>query len=238
MQVYAGEIYAVLGSNGSGKTTMLKVLAGVVKAYRGAVRIEGKAIRDYKGNSLWRGLLALLPQNPQTVFVRDQVRADFEELLEAHGVPKAERAGRIEAVAEKLSIGALLERNPFDLSGGEGQKCALAKVLLSRPRILLLDEPTKGIDAGAKQTLGNLLRDLRADGLTVIMVTHDVEFAAEVADRCALFFDGEILSADTPSRFFGGNTFYTTAANRMVRGLCPGAVTCGQVVRFCRGETE
>ena len=237
MQVYAGEIYAVLGSNGSGKTTMLKVLAGVVKAYRGAVRIEGKAIRDYKGNSLWRGLLALLPQNPQTVFVRDQVRADFEELLEAHGVPKTERAERIEAVAEKLGIGALLERNPFDLSGGEGQKCALAKVLLSRPRILLLDEPTKGIDAGAKQTLGNLLRDLREDGLTVIMVTHDVEFAAEVADRCALFFDGEILSADTPSRFFGGNTFYTTAANRMVRGLCPGAVTCGQAVRFCRGET-
>ena len=101
------------------------------------------------------------------------------------------------------------------------------------PRILLLDEPTKGIDAGAKQVLRDILTRLKAEGMTLLMVTHDVEFAAETADRCALFFDGEILSADTPSRFFGGNTFYTTAANRMARTLCPNAVTCGQVVRFC-----
>ena len=114
----------------------------------------------------------------------------------------------------------------------------MAKVLLTEPEILLLDEPTKGIDAGAKQTLMALLRELKADGMTVLMVTHDVEFAAEIADRCALFFDGEILSADTPAHFFGGNTFYTTAANRMVRTLCPNAVTCRQVVRFCQGENR
>ena len=138
-------------------------------------------------------------------------------------------------MAEKLSVGHLLDRNPFDLSGGEGQKCALAKVLLTAPRILLLDEPTKGIDAGGKSVLREILNTLKAEGITVLMVTHDVEFAAETADRCALFFDGEILSADTPPRFFGGNTFYTTAANRMARTLCPNAVTCGQVVRFCTG---
>ena len=155
-----------------------------------------------------------------------------------HGVPKAEREKKIMDVAEKLSIASLLDRNPFDLSGGEGQKCALAKVLLTNPGILLLDEPTKGIDAGGKLVLKDILERLKADGMTVLLVTHDVEFAAETADRCALFFDGEILSADTPMRFFGGNTFYTTAANRMARTLCPNAVTCGQVVAFCNGETK
>lgn len=238
VQVYAGEIYAVLGGNGTGKTTMLQVIAGVCKAYRGKVLIAGKQIRDYGGNSLYRGVLALLPQNPQTVFIRDTVRADLTEMLEVHGVPKAEREKKIMDVAEKLSIASLLDRNPFDLSGGEGQKCALAKVLLTNPGILLLDEPTKGIDAGGKLVLKDILARLKADGMTVLLVTHDVEFAAETADRCALFFDGEILSADTPMRFFGGNTFYTTAANRMARTLCPNAVTCGQVVAFCNGETK
>ena len=221
VQVYAGEIYAVLGGNGTGKTTMLQVIAGVCKAYRGKVLIAGKQIRDYGGNSLYRGVLALLPQNPQTVFIRDTVRADLTEMLEVHGVPKAEREKKIMDVAEKLSIASLLDRNPFDLSGGEGQKCALAKVLLTNPGILLLDEPTKGIDAGGKLVLKDILERLKADGMTVLLVTHDVEFAAETADRCALFFDGEILSAD-----------------RMARTLCPNAVTCGQVVAFCNGETK
>ncbi len=237
-QVYEGEIFAVLGGNGSGKTTMLQVLAGVSRAYRGKVLIEGRRVGDYKGNSLYRGVLALLPQNPQTVFIRDTVRADLAEMLEAHGIPKSEQAARIWEIAEKLSLTPLLDRNPFDLSGGEGQKCALAKVLLTQPRILLLDEPTKGIDAGGKLELKALLRQLKSDGMTVLLVTHDVEFAAETADRCALFFDGEILSADPSARFFSGNTFYTTAANRMARTLCPNAVTCDQVVEFCRGETE
>ena len=229
MQVYAGELYAVLGGNGTGKTTMLQVIAGIGKAYRGKVLVDGRLIREYRGNSLYHGLLALLPQNPQTVFY---------EILEAHGVPKQEREKRVSEAAARFGIAHLLDRNPFDLSGGEQQKCALAKVLLTEPRILLLDEPTKGIDAGAKQVLRDILTRLKADGMTLLMVTHDVEFAAETADRCALFFDGEILSADTPSRFFGGNTFYTTAANRMARTLCPNAVTCGQVVRFCTEGTD
>ncbi len=233
MQVYSNEIYALLGGNGSGKTTMLNVIAGVCKAYRGKVLIDRKQIKDYRGNSLYRGVLALLPQNPQTVFIRDTVRADLDEILEMHGVKKPEREEKINEIAEKLSIAELLDRNPFDLSGGEGQKCALAKVLLTNPRILLLDEPTKGIDAGGKLVLKDILNGLKKDGITVLMVTHDVEFAAETADRCALFFDGEILSADTPMRFFGGNTFYTTAANRMARTICPNAVTCKQVVDFC-----
>lgn len=236
MSVYAGEHYCLLGGNGTGKTTTLNVIAGLQKAYRGKVLINGKPIGAYKGNTLYRHCLALLPQNPQTVFLRDSVCADLEEILEVTDVPRAARRARIDAVAEKVGVTHLLERHPYDLSGGEQQKCALAKILLLEPRILLLDEPTKGLDAAAKRRLKAILRSLQADGLTILTVTHDVEFAAETADRCALFFDGEVLSADTPRVFFAENNFYTTAANRMTRSLWPHAVTCEQVLTCAAGE--
>lgn len=232
--VYKGEFYCLLGGNGTGKTTTLNVLAGLNRAYRGKVRVGGRPIGDYKGGTLYRGNLALLPQNPQTVFVRDRLRDDFAELLEAQGVKKEERDARIASVAEKIGVAALLDQHPYDLSGGEQQKCAIAKMLLLEPRILLMDEPTKGLDAHAKRVLRDILRALKADGITILMVTHDVAFAAENADRCALFFDGEVLSADVPERFFAENNFYTTAANRMARRFWKYAVTCEQVTARAR----
>lgn len=230
LQVRCGEVYCVLGGNGTGKTTMLNVISGLNKAYRGKVLVNGKPIRQYKGNSLYRGTLAFLPQNPQTVFVKDTVEGDLTELLQALEVPKNKRQEKVAAVAEKMGVQHLLKRHPFDLSGGEQQKCAIAKMLLLEPKVLLLDEPTKGLDAYSKQALKKVLSGLKKSGLTILMVTHDVEFAAENADRCALFFDGENLSADVPERFFAQNNFYTTAANRMARGLWQYAVTCEQVV--------
>ena len=225
-----GEVYCVLGGNGTDKTTLLNVISGLSKAYRGKVLINGKPIRQYKGNSLYRGTLALLPQNPQTVFVKDTVEGDLTELLQALEVPENKRQEKVAAVAEKMGVQHLLKRHPFDLSGGEQQKCAIAKMLLLEPKILLLDEPTKGLDACSKQALKKVLSGLKKNGLTLLMVTHDVEFAAENADRCALFFNGESLSADVPEKFFAQNNFYTTAANRMARGLWQYAVTCEQVV--------
>ena len=236
-QIETGELYCLLGGNGSGKTTVLRVLAALQKPYRGKVRINGKTQKDYRGNTLYRHLLSMLPQNPSTVFLKDTVRADLDDVLENDGVPRAERAQKIDAIANKLGIAHLLQRHPFDLSGGEQQKCALAKLLLTAPKILLLDEPTKGIDAAAKQTLRDILRGLCADGITILMVSHDIEFAAETADRCALFFDGEILGAADPRTFFRQNNFYTTAASRIARGLYPDAVSCADVMRCCR-ESE
>lgn len=230
LRVHRGEIYCILGGNGTGKTTMLNVISGLNKAYRGKVLIDGKPIKEYKGNSLYRKKLAYLPQNPQTVFIKDTVREDFTEILEALDIPKNERTQKTDAVAEKIGISHILNKHPFDLSGGEQQKCAIAKMLLLEPEILLLDEPTKGLDAYSKRTLKEILASLKNDGLTVLTVTHDVEFAAENADRCALFFDGEILSADVPEKFFSENNFYTTAANRMARNIWKNAVTCGQVI--------
>lgn len=236
LSVRAGEIFALLGGNGAGKTTTLHLLAGLETPYRGSIRILGKKMKEYKNGALYRGCLSLLPQSPRTVFLHDSVREDYRKLLSAQGVKEAEQDARIDALAEKLDIAPLLERHPYDLSGGEQQKCALGKLLLTEPKLLLLDEPTKGLDADYKARLRALLHRLRAEGRTIIMVTHDVEFAAAAADRCALFFDGEVIADGAPNEFFSGNHFYTTAASRIARSLFPNAVLCEEVVALCKGE--
>lgn len=232
--VFKQEIYCILGGNGTGKTTTLNVLAGLNKAYRGKIVINGKKIKDYKNNELYHHNIALLPQNPQTVFLKSTVREDFTEICKVMAYMKEEQENEIEAITQQLSIAELLDKHPYDLSGGEQQKCALAKMLLLKPKILLLDEPTKGIDAFAKETLKEILQRLKAQGMTIVIVTHDVEFAGACADRCALFFDGEIMSEDTPREFFAQNNFYTTAANRIARHIYPKAITCEDVIKLCR----
>lgn len=234
LKVGKGEILSILGGNGSGKTTTLNILAGLDKPYKGKIRLNGKKTSDYKGGSLYRKNLALLPQNPKTVFIKDRVDEDFIALLKATGVPASEHESRINAVAKRFGILNLLDKHPYDLSGGEQQKCALCKLLLTQPQIILLDEPTKGFDACSKLQLSELLRELQSDGETIIAVTHDMEFAASVSDRCALFFDGRIISQGTPESFFSGNSFYTTAASRISRDLIKGAVLCEEVSQCCR----
>lgn len=231
LTVYRGEIFCILGGNGTGKTTVLGIISGLLEPFTGKVLLNGKKIKSYRPVDLYRGMISYLPQDPKTVFVRESVREDLMEMTENDD---DEGAKRISAVAERLGIGGLLDRHPYDLSGGEQQKCALAKLLLLEPKIVLLDEPTKGLDAFSKRELIKILKELQNNGVTVIIVTHDVEFAAVAAERCALMFDGGFVSADTPERFFSDNSFYTTAANRIARGWYHGAVTCEAVVEMCR----
>ena len=238
IEIHKNEVFCILGGNGVGKTTLLHVLSGVNKAYRGKILINDKKIKDYKGNELYRQNLSLLPQNPMSVFLKSTVIDDFDEILKVNDVKREEREKKINEVAEKLEITHLLNKHPYDLSGGEQQKCAIGKLLLSNPKILLLDEPTKGFDPYAKKVLSGIIAKLKNDGITVVIVTHDVEFAATIADRCALFFDGKIISTDTPNKFFGDNNFYTTAANRISRHLYSGAVTCEQVIELCKKNGE
>lgn len=234
LTLYEGEVVSLLGGNGAGKTTLLSVISGTNRPYYGKIEVFGKRLQKYREKELYIRKLASLPQNPQTVFLKMTVREDYEELAKVLGCKKSELEDKIQAVAQQLEITHLLDRHPYDLSGGEQQRAAIGKVLLLEPRLLLLDEPTKGIDAWSKRQLGNLLKDLRGQGITVLMVTHDVEFAAEVSDRCGLFFDHEITSVDTPEEFFCNNNYYTTAANRISRQQYENAITCEEVIELCR----
>ena len=146
--------------------------------------------------------------------------------------------GPIQAVAETCEITHLLDAHPYDLSGGEQQRAALAKVLLTNPKLLLLDEPTKGLDSFFKGKFAEILKKLKAEGITTVLVSHDVEFCAEYADLVGMFFDGQIVTTDTPHRFFGQNSFYTTAANRMSRCVFQNAITAGDVAMLYRKNLE
>ena len=148
--------------------------------------------------------------------------------------PDRDDSGRLERVAEICDITDLLESHPYDLSGGEQQRAALAKVLLTEPKILLLDEPTKGIDSFFKLKFAEILEKLKEQGVTIIMVSHDVEFCAKYADTVSMFFDGSIITTNTPNRFFSQNSFYTTAANRMSRHIFDNAVTNEDVIKLCQ----
>ena len=234
LTLYEGEIVSLLGGNGAGKTTLLSVISGVQKPYRGKIEIFGKRIQKYTGKELYVRNLVWLPQNPQTVFLKMTVREDYEELRRVMGYTREEMERRIDEMGELLGITELLGRHPYDLSGGEQQKAAIGKVLLLEPRLLLLDEPTKGIDAWSGKQLQRLLKELKGRGITILLVTHDVEFAAGVSDRCGLFFDHEITSMDIPERFFCGNNYYTTAANRISRQQYDNAITCEDVIALCR----
>lgn len=234
LQVFEGEIYCILGGNGAGKTTTLNVLSGINKAYRGHIEINGRKMKDFHRGELYRYNIAFLPQNTQIVFLKETVLEDFEEACDAMEYDKQEKDRRISDVCDKLDIHLLIKKHPYDLSGGEQQKCAIAKLLLLRPKILLLDEPTKGLDAFSKQGLSKIISDMKNEDITIIIVTHDVEFAASNGDRCSMFFDGEIISEDTPDIFFALNSFYTTAANRIARHMYPNCVTCEDVIELCK----
>lgn len=228
--LYGGEIFSLLGGNGSGKTTLLKVLSGIEKAYRGKTVILGKNIKEYRQAELHRHTVALLPQDISTVFIKNTVKDDLSDMCRVMGYSNEETAEKVNDICRRLEITEVLDRHPYDISGGEAQRCALAKILLTEPRILLLDEPTKGIDACAKIKLKEILKELCRSGKTVLIVTHDVEFAAEASDRCAMFFDGGTIACACPQRFFGKNNFYTTAASRISRGIFENTVTAEQVI--------
>lgn len=228
-----GECYGLLGSNGGGKSTLLRVICGLCKPYMGTVSLFGKKQKAYKNGSLFHEMLAFLPQEPVTMFVKESVR---EDLLQSGDKVT------VENVSQRMGIEHLLDRHPWDLSGGEIQKCAFGKILLADPKIIVLDECTKGMDSFAKKALGDVLASLKAEGRTILLVTHDLEFAAQYCDRCGLLFDGKIVAEDNAVEFFSRNRFYTTAAARLTRGFFSGAVTSTAVkerlAMVKRGQNE
>ena len=221
LSVKKGEFLALLGGNGTGKTTSLKLLAGLQPPYRGEVHQNGS--------------IGVLPQNPQALFVKKTVREDLFEMFKGRKQSREEQERRVAIIVRLCRLEGLLDRHPYDLSGGEQQRAALAKVLLLEPDILLMDEPTKGLDAEFKQSFAEILQQLLRRGVSIVMVSHDVEFCARYAHTCALFFDGNIVTQASPRTFFSGNSFYTTSVNRMARATVPKAVTVEDLIAVCGG---
>jgi len=236
LSVNKGELVCLVGGNGTGKTTALSLISGLNTPYRGEVLINGQSISKIK--NLYDGLLGVLPQNPQSVFVKKTVYLDLMEILSDKKLTKDEKEQKVHNISALCRIENLLKSHPYDLSGGEQQRAALAKILLIEPEILLLDEPTKGMDAQFKEEFADILLDLKANGVTILMVSHDIEFCAEFADRCALVFDGGITSVDTPREFFKGKNFYTTSANRMARTRISDAVLAEDIILALGGKIE
>ncbi len=234
LSVERGKVFAIVGGNGTGKSTTVKSLCGIVKPYRGKILINGKYIEKYKQNELFVNNLAMLPQDPQSLFVKKTVYEDLEEMLSAQKLSPEDKEKKIFDVANTAQIAHLLDSHPYDLSGGEQQRAALAKVLLTNPKILILDEPTKGIDNFFKLKFAEIIQELKNSGVTIIMVSHDVEFCAKYADTVSMFFDGSVMTTNTPNAFFSQNSFYTTAANRMSRHLFKNAVTNEDVIELCK----
>lgn len=245
LDIKKGEIFAVVGGNGTGKSTAMSLIARIRFPYRGKIYLEGKEIGKYSDDDLYHGFLGVMPQNPQSLFVKKTVREDLYEVIDGKRERKSEaypiemkKKDAVEGIVSLTRLEGLLERHPYDLSGGEQQRLALAKVLLLRPKILLMDEPTKGIDNHYKKELGEILRKLSERGVTILMISHDVEFCAQYADRTGLFFQGNVVTSEESKKFFAGNNFYTTAANRMARNYFPNAVTVEDVVKAINQTEE
>ncbi len=228
LTVHKGEFFAILGGNATGKTTALSLISGINSPQRGEIKINGEKL--LKDTSLYQGLLGVLPQNPQSLFANKTVFLDLYDMTDKKE-PKEKREKEVLNIAQLCRIEKLLESHPYDLSGGEQQRTALAMVLLKKPEILILDEPTKGMDAHFKKLFADILYSLKASGVTILMVSHDIEFCAEFADRVALFFDGQITSQGIPRSFFSGNSFYTTSANKMARKVLPDAILAEDIIK-------
>ena len=237
-KVYKGEIYSILGGNGTGKSTTLSLVARQRKPQRGKIFINNIEMKKYNNKSLYENNLALLPQNPQSLFVFETVREDLEEVLILKNKDRGYIDKEVKRVSKLLDIEHLLEHHPYDLSGGELQRAGMAKVMLLNPKIILLDEPTKGLDAYCKEEIGKMLLKLRDTGVTIVVVSHDIEFSARYSDRCAMFFDGSIVSEGTPKEFFLGNNFYTTVSNRIARNIFEDTLIYEDVVSLCKKNIE
>lgn len=232
LSVRKGELFCLLGGNGVGKSTTLKAVSGAVIPQHGSIIVDGMKVKKENFKELFHKRLAMLPQNPQALFTEITVEEELLEALYFEKITDEEKIEKIENILEMMEITPLRKSHPYDLSGGEQQRLALGKILLLDPKILLLDEPTKGLDPFFKITLGGILKKLTTSGVTIFMVSHDVEFCAEYGDRCAMFFDGDVVSEGTPKEFFAGNSFYTTSANRIVRRWFPEGITWEEVAQW------
>ena len=233
--VNQGEVIALIGANGAGKTTTLQTLTGILSPKSGSIVFEGKDLTRTPAHKIVEMGMAHVPEG-RRVFADMSV---YENLL-LGAYTRKDKAEIAESLASVYKRFPRLEERKGQragtLSGGEQQMLAMGRALMSKPKIILMDEPTKGMDGFYKQKLAGILKSLTAEGRTILMVSHDIEFCAEFGDTCALFFYGSIVTSKPAEEFFAGNSFYTTVANRIARKWYPDAVTAKDVIERCRNK--
>jgi len=221
-----GRMTALLGANGTGKSTLLRHLVALHRAQEGKVLLEGQDLGQRQAEDL-AGTVGYLSQNPGDYLFHDTLKQECEFSRELAGLSVGDAASEqaIEDVLTTLGLLAHRDHNPRDLSGGERQRAALATVLVQHPRVLLLDEPTRGLDSGQKDTLGSWLHHYVAEGGTVVLITHDIEFAAEYAEQVVLLDDGQVVATGSPQEMLTRGLFYTPQVARVFRGVNNSIVT-------------
>lgn len=232
--IRAGELACILGGNGAGKTTAVMCAAGLYKPYRGKVLLEGKNIFSIPEKERFGRTVAVLPQEAILTFSEDSILKELEAVRKHFKLDKA----RLDEIVELMQLDPILGRNPYDVSGGELQRAAIAKLLLPGPRVLILDEATKGMDAFFKQKFGRFLKKLASEGTAVVLVSHDIEFCCEYADRLMMFFSGGVIADGSVREVLRDNCFYTTAAARIARGSITGALTADDIIYTVNGEDD
>lgn len=224
LKIWPGECVALIGSNGAGKSTLLQAIAGLLSGYRGSIRvgeISGKKLKPENLNHQ----LAYLPQNLEDFFLADTVSQDI--MLTSEG--KTQNA---DFWLEAMNLQGYWNQDPRKLSTGEKQRAALAAILASDPAIILLDEPTTGVDREHKKQLGKLLGDLCRQGKTVLWVTHDIDFASEYAGRMLFMHDGRILAEGPVEEQIQENIFYTSQAARLFRPIDGSIINEAQAIEY------
>lgn len=235
LHIRQGEFFTLFGGNGSGKSTLLYQIAGARKPQRGKIFLDGQSLLRSSTDERSR-FIGYVAQNPLLYFTRDTVRAQLKDRIERLklGFEKGNEADhsfavgrqeRLDELVELFGLKESLDKHPLDLSGGQQQKVALILVLLAEPRLLLLDEPTKGLDPTSKMKLAAQLGAIREKGTTILMVSHDIEFAASHATRCGLLFDGKLAAIEETREFLRNNYFYTTILHRTAGDFFPTAIT-------------
>ncbi len=215
LQLCQGQSYCIVGPNGMGKTTLLKILTQQLKQQSGKLRYRGKKLDD----SLFTNVF-ILPQNPATIFMKDTVEAEINYQITQSNSNKV-----ISDILDKFSLNGLESQSPYDLSGGQQEFLALALGFIKNPEVLLLDEPTKGLDPNKRMQLGRLLYDFKKCGGTLLVNSHDLLFAASSFDHVAMMFDGKLSDFSDPVSFFSDKFFYTTEINKALRDIFPQALT-------------
>lgn len=210
LTVKKGEIFSLFGGNGAGKTTVLNLIADIIKPNRGKITVSSGENRVF-----------CIPQDPRLMFRFETVKSELMSVGDESGIVP---------VAEKCGIDHLFTRHPYDISGGEQQKLAIALLMLHNADVFMLDEPTKGLDAVSKRELANLLKNLKGEGKTFIIASHDVEFCASVSDSCGLLFDGSVITQAATREFVKDNIFFTTSARKTAKDVVPEAINTEEIL--------